>query len=191
MSFLPVFKIGIWNAWIFMSVFILQMLVIMFASKKVRERSHIPSEAKRNQFEKYTGIIANFVWLIALVYSIFLPFQLETIWFYIGLFVFIVGLILITIATFNFITAASDQVITKGVYKLSRHPMYLATFLICMGSGIASVSLLFILLSIIMAFCFYKEALIEERFCLNEYGSAYQEYLNRVPRYMGLLKRIK
>ena len=98
---------------------------------------------------------------------------------------------MITIATCNFITTASDQLITKGIYKLSRHPMYVATFFICVGSGIASVSLLFILLSIIMAFCFYKEALIEERFCLDKYGSTYQEYLNRVPRYIGLPKGIK
>jgi len=191
MSILPEFKIGIWNTWIFMSVFILQMLAMMFASKEVRERSHLPSEAMRNQFEKYTGIVANFIWFIALIYSIFLPFHLDTIWFYIGLSIFMAGLILLTIATFNFLTTASDQLIIKGVYKLSRHPMYLATFFICIGSGVASISLLFILISIIMAFCFYYEALIEERFCLDKYGSTYQDYLKRVPRWLGKPKRIK
>ena len=191
MSIIPVFKIGIWNAWIFMSVFILQMLVIMFVSKKVRERSHVPSKAKQNQFEKYTGIIANFFWLIAMIYSFFLPFHLKTIWFYIGFCIFILGLILITIATINFITTASNKLITKGVYKLSRHPMYLATFFICIGSGIASISLLFILISFIMALCFYKEAIIEERYCLDKYGSTYQDYLKRVPRWIGISKRIK
>lgn len=190
MDLIPIFKIGIWNAWIFMSIFILQMMVLMFAGKSVRERSHIPIEAKRNRFERYAGIIANFLWLIALAYSIFLPFQLGTIWFYIGLFTFIVGLTLMSIATFNFITTALDKLITKGVYKLSRHPMYLATFFICLGSGIASVSLLFILLSIIMAYCFHKEALIEERYCLDKYGNAYQEYIECIPRWIGIPKRI-
>ncbi len=191
MSFKPIFKIGIWNAWIFMSIFVLQMLVILFAGKSVRERSHIPKEVKRNRLERYTGIIANIFWLLALGYSIFLPLQLGTVWFYIGLFVFIIGLILMTLATFNFMTAASDQLITEGVYRFSRHPMYLATFLICIGSGIASLSFLFIFISIIMVFCFHKEALIEERYCLDRYGSAYQEYLNNVPRWIGLPKRIE
>jgi hypothetical protein len=33
MSLIPAFEIGVWNAWIFMSVFILQMLVIMLLGK--------------------------------------------------------------------------------------------------------------------------------------------------------------
>jgi protein-S-isoprenylcysteine O-methyltransferase Ste14 len=67
--------------------------------------------------------------------------------------------------------------------------MYLATFFICLGSGIAAVSWLFILLSVMMALCFYQEAVIEERYCLDKYGSAYQEYLQKVPRWLGVPKR--
>ena len=186
---MPIFKIGIWNAWIFMNVFILQMLVIMFVGKSVRERSHVPTEERRNRLEKYTGIIAHFVWLLALVYSIFLPLQLGTICFYAGLLIFLIGLTFITTATFNFVSTASDQLITSGMYKYSRHPVYLATVLICLGSGIACVSLLFILFSIVLSFCLYKEALIEERFCVEKYGSAYKEYQNKVPRWIGSPKR--
>jgi len=186
MSFIPAFRIGVWNAWIFMSIFIVQMLVVTLVRKNVRERSHVPKEARRNRFERYAGTTANILWLLALAYSIFLPFQLGTLWFYIGLFVFIVGAILITAATFDFVTANSDQVITKGAYRFSRHPMYLAIILICLGAGIASLSFLFILLTIVMAFCLHNEALIEERYCLGKYGRAYQEYLNDVPRWIGL-----
>ncbi|MGB7055846.1 MAG: isoprenylcysteine carboxylmethyltransferase family protein, partial [bacterium] len=185
MSFIPIFKIGVWNAWIFMSIFVLQMLVIIFVGKRVSERSHVPKEVQRSRLERYTGIIAHISWLLALGYSIFLPFQLQTTWFYIGLFVFIVGLILMTIATIDFITAASDQLITKGAYRFSRHPIYLATFFICLGAGIASVSFVFIFISIIMAFCLNKEAFIEERYCLDKYGRAYQEYLSSVSRWIN------
>lgn len=189
MSLIPAFKIGIWNAWIFMSVFLLQMLSIVFADKRVQERSHIPIEARRNKLERYIGMIGNFIWLLAFGYSVFLPLRLGTIWFYIGLSVFIVGFTLMAIATFNFITTPTDQLITKGAYNFSRHPMYSATFFICLGSGIATVSWLFILLSIIMAFCFYQEALIEERYCLNRYDNAYQEYIKRIPRWIGIHKK--
>jgi len=189
MSLLPVFKIGIWNGWIFMSVFLLQMFVIMIVDKGIRERSHIPSDARRNKLEKYAGVIGNLIWLLALGYSVFLPLQLGTVWFYIGLSVFIIGLILMTLATFNFITTPLDQLITKGAYKFSRHPMYLATFFICVGTGIATVSWVFIIISIMLAFCFYQEALIEERYCLKRYNSAYQKYINETPRWMGILKK--
>jgi protein-S-isoprenylcysteine O-methyltransferase Ste14 len=190
MELAPAFKVGIWNAWIFMSVFILQMLAIAFIDKRVWERSHIPNEVKRNRLERYAGILGNLFWLLALGYSVFLPFQLNTLWFYVGLFVFTIGLIFMTIATYHFITVQTDQVITKGVYRLSRHPMYLATFLICLGAGIATMSWVFLLLSIMMALCFYQEALIEERFCLEKYGDDYQKFLNSVPRCIGIPRKI-
>lgn len=189
MSLVPAFKIGVCNAWIFMSVFLIQMLVIMLINKRVRERSHIPAEARRNKFERYISIIGNLFWLLAMIYSVFLPLQPGTIWFYIGLSVFIVGLTLMAIATYNFIATPVDQLITKGAYKFSRHPMYVATFSICLGAGIAAVSWLCIFLSIVMAFCFYQEALIEERFCLNKYGKAYQDYMNRTPRLIGVARK--
>lgn len=190
MEFIPALEIGIWNAWIFMSVFILQMLAIAFINKRVWERSHIPKEVKRNRLERSAGIVGNLVWLITMGYSVFLPFHLNTLWFYFGLSVFIIGLIFMTIATYHFITAPTDRVITKGVYRLSRHPMYIATFLICLGSGIATISWVFLLLSIVMALCFYQEALIEERFCLEKYGDVYQKYMNRVPRCLGIPRKI-
>lgn len=191
MSLIPAFKIGIWNAWLFMSVFLLQMIAILFVDKRIREKSHVPIDTRRNRFERYVGIIGNFIWLLAMGYSVFLPLQSGTIWFYVGLFIFIIGLILMAIATFNFITTPADLLITKGTYQLSRHPMYLATFFICLGSGIATVSWLFIFFSVIMILCFRQEALIEERYCLDKYGSAYQEYLNSVPRWFGIPNRIE
>lgn len=172
-----------------MSVFLLQMIAIMFADKHIREKSHIPKDARKKGLERNAGIIGNLIWLLALVYSVFLPLQPSTIWFYVGLSVFVIGLTLMAIATFNFISTSADQLITKGVYQFSRHPMYLATFLICLGSGIATVSWLFILFSVIMALCFYKEAIIEEKYCLNRYNKAYQEYINRTPRCIGFPKR--
>ena len=180
------FKIGIWNAWIFMSVFLLQMIAMVLINKRVFERSHIPSEVNRNILDKNASIVGNIVWLLAMVYSVFLPLQLGTLLLYVGLAVFIVGLIFITIATYNFITTPVDQLITKGVYKISRHPMYFATFLICIGSGIATKSLPFSFLSIIMALCFYHEASIEEKYCLNKYGSVYQEYKKKTPKLIGI-----
>jgi protein-S-isoprenylcysteine O-methyltransferase Ste14 len=185
MYVIPVFKAGIWNAWIFMSVFIIQMLVIMFAGEQVQRRSHVPAEARLHKYEKYASLVANLVWLAALIYSVFLPFIPGTLLFLAGLTVFLTGLLILSIATVNFIKASADRLISKGVYRFSRHPMYLATFLICLGTGISCGSWLFILFSIIMIFCFHKEALVEEKVCLDMYGDSYQQYMNRVPRWIG------
>ena len=182
-------KIDLWNAWIFMSVFLLQMLAILLIDRRVSKRSHIPKEARQNKFERSVGIIGNLIWLLAMAYSVFLPLRLGTFWFYIGLSAFMVGLAIMVIATKDFMTAPADQLITKGAYAYSRHPMYLATFLICLGAGIATVSYPFLFLSLIMASCFYQEALIEERYCINKYGIAYEKYMNNTHRWASVRRK--
>jgi protein-S-isoprenylcysteine O-methyltransferase Ste14 len=190
MSFLQsTFTIGLWNGWIFMSVFILQMLAIIFINKNVKEKTHLPVEARRTVREKYVSTLGNLIWFFAMVYSVFLPLQPDTLWFYIGLFVFMMGLVIMALATFSFITTSADQLIQKGIYQLSRHPMYLASFCICLGTGIATLSYPFIFLSTIMALCFYQEALIEERYCIKKYGNTYQKYINDTPRWIGRRKK--
>jgi protein-S-isoprenylcysteine O-methyltransferase Ste14 len=179
-------KIGLWNGWNFMSVFILQMLVMMLGDKNAQKRTHIPPKARRNKFERSISTIANLVWLAALIYSVFLPLRLHTHWFTVGISIFILGVIFLAAASWSFMTAAIDAPITGGIYRLSRHPMYLATFLVSLGTGIATVSWIFILLSVLMALCFRQEALLEERICLEQYGSEYREYMESVPRWLGV-----
>ena len=188
MSWLPAFEVGIWNAWIFMVVFIIQMFVIMFVDKKTWKKSHVPLEAKRNRYEKQVGTFANLFWLIAMIYSIFLPLKLNTNLFYIGLIVFFIGVVIFIRATYDFITTKPNKIIKTGVYKISRHPMYFATFIIAVSASIASLSWLFLVLSIIMVFFFHKEALIEERYCLEIYSEDYKVYLQHTSRWIGLPK---
>jgi protein-S-isoprenylcysteine O-methyltransferase Ste14 len=172
-----------------MSVFLLQMLAILLVDKRVWERGHIPNEERGNKLERYISIIGNISWLSAMGYSVFLPLQPGTTWFTIGLAVFSMGSIIMALATYNFIFTPVDQLITQGAYRFSRHPMYMAAVFICLGAGIAAGSWLFFLFSIIMALCWYQESLIEERYCLTRYGSAYQEYINRTPRLIGIRKK--
>jgi protein-S-isoprenylcysteine O-methyltransferase Ste14 len=181
-------KISFCNAWIFMSVFILQMLLMAFSTKQKRKRSHVPKNERQTVLEKYTGITANLIWLLLLFYSVFLPLLFETFWFFIGSAVYMFGALILLFAILNFITTPIDQVIQSGVYKFSRHPMYLAIILICLGSGIATASWIFILLSILLAVCLHFEALVEERYCLNKYKEEYKEYFDCVPRWIGMPK---
>ncbi|GAJ22142.1 unnamed protein product, partial [marine sediment metagenome] len=120
MSLIPAFEIGIWNAWIFMSVFILQMLAMMLLSKRVWQRSSLPADVGRNNAEKRAGIIGNSIWGLATLYSIFLPLKLGTLWFYIGFPIFFVGLIILAIATTEFAVAPPDHPATRGAYAFSR-----------------------------------------------------------------------
>jgi protein-S-isoprenylcysteine O-methyltransferase Ste14 len=188
MSPIPAFEIGVWNAWIFMSSFLLQWLAIILARKNVAERSGHPTDMKKSQTEKMMGIIGNTIWGLATVYSIFLPLRLGTVWFYIGLPVFLVGLMILAIATVNFATVSAEKPVTQGMYSFSRHPLYLSMLIIYIGTGIASASWVFILLGIANIFWIRTEAVVEERYCLEKYGDSYREYMNGTPRWIGIPK---
>jgi len=188
MTAMPVFEIGVWNAWIFMSVFILQMLAVIFLGKRVWERSNHPSDVEKSKLEEKSSILGNGIWLLATIYSIFLPFKLGTAWFYSGLVVFLVGLVVLTIATINFATAPMEKPITDGVYRFSRHPLYFSLVIVYIGTSVATASWLFLLLGLANVFWIRVESLVEERYCLKRYGNEYQEYSNRTPRWIGIPK---
>jgi protein-S-isoprenylcysteine O-methyltransferase Ste14 len=56
------------------------------------------------------------------------------------------------------------------------------------GAGIAAASWLFLLLSGLFVVTHFMNAISEERQCLEAYGSNYQDYLDRTPRWLGLPK---
>jgi protein-S-isoprenylcysteine O-methyltransferase Ste14 len=186
MSLTPAFEIGIWNAWIFMSSFILQMLAVMLLGRRTWNRSSLPRDFKRSRLEKITPIIGNGVWLLATIYSIFLPLRLGTAWFYTGLPVFLIGVIILAVATVNFAAAPAEKPATKGAYSFSRHPSYLSMIIIYIGTGIASASWVFILLGLANIFWIRTEARVEERYCLARYNRDYREYMNKTPRWIGI-----
>ena len=188
MSLVPTFQIGVWNAWIFMSVFIVQMIAVFFLGKRVWERSSLPSSFKRSKLEAKSSIIGNLIWFLATVYSVFLPLQLGTIWCYVGLPISIAGLVILAVATVNFATAPMDKPITEGLYRFSRHPLYLSLLIVYIGIGIATASWLFLLLGAANIFWIRIESLVEEKYCLERYGKNYREYMNKTPRWLGIPK---
>ena len=190
MSLAPAFEIGIWNAWIFMSSFILQMLVVMLLSKRVWQRSGHPADVQKSKTEKQAGIIGNTIWGLATLYSIFLPLKMGTLWFFIGFPIFFLGVMILAIATTDFAVTPSERPTTQGTYAFSRHPLYLSSFVIYIGTGIATASWLFLLLGLANIFWVRTEARVEERYCLEKYGELYREYMNRTPRWLGLPKSV-
>jgi len=167
-----------------MCVFILQMIVIGFGGKAVRRRTHVSGDQRSQYTGQGIGFIANLIWLLTLVYSVFLPLRTGTVWFYTGLAVFLTGLFILSAATVHFMTTPVTQMIQKGVYSISRHPMYLSTFLICLGTGLAAASPVFIVLTVIMTVIFHFEAVLEEKVCLKNYDD-YDLYMKQVKRWIG------
>ena len=188
MSIIPAFEIGIWNAWIFMIWLVIQNIAVRLASKELYQRAGHPSDMKTSYVHRIASYISMPLWLLTTAYSIFLPFQLGTIWFYMGLTIFLIGLAITIVATVNFAAAPVNEPVTKGIYRYSRHPIYVAILLIYLSVGIASASWIFLLVSATWLVLIRFAAVDEERYCSEKYGLTYRDYMNRTPRWIGIPK---
>jgi protein-S-isoprenylcysteine O-methyltransferase Ste14 len=187
MSLIPAFEIGVWNAWILTIYFFMVPFLVSLKYKDIPKKCPVsaPLNKTRKKFDTFMTVIL----ILALIYSIFLPLKLGTIWFYTGLSIFLLGAIMYTIAVVNFGATPLDKPVTKGLYRYSRHPMYLTEPLIFIGAGIASASWIFLLFSILFIInSLFVNAIAEEHFCLEKYGDTYREYMERTPRWIGIPK---
>ncbi len=124
-------------------------------------------------------------------YSIFLPLKLGTSWFSAGLLIYLLGILVVILGLLSFHTTPVDKPVTKWVYRISRHPMYVGDILVDIGISIACLSWIFLLLVIVVVILYPHSVTPEESICLNQYGDAYREYMNRTPRWIGIPKSEK
>ncbi|MFC1860406.1 methyltransferase family protein [Chloroflexota bacterium] len=97
-------------------------------------------------------------------------------------------MIALTIVLANWATTPHNAPITKGLYRYSRNPMYVTTFVFLLGLGIITASWILLLLFIVFVVGCVIYAGVEEQSCLDKYGDSYHEYMNRTPRWIGLPK---
>ena len=103
-------------------------------------------------------------------------------------FVFLIACVISVGALLAIYKTPGDQPFTKAAYRYSRHPLYVSEFLIYLSIAIACVSWVFIVLAIITRIHHLMYVPTEERLCLEQYGDAYREYMNRTPRWIGIPK---
>jgi protein-S-isoprenylcysteine O-methyltransferase Ste14 len=190
MTLMPAFQIGLWNAWIPMLYLPLHPLIMIIVDKLVgvgnitKKMTDVPySGAEKKMSNAMLTLM-----LLACIYAIFLPLKLGTLWFYIGLPVYLIGLIIFIGAIVNIAKTPAGKPFTKGAYRFSRHPMTFWGNIMHLGVSIASASWVFLLFSIAVAILLYYLVIAEERGCLEQYGDAYREYINRTPRWIGMPK---
>ena len=191
MSIIPAFELGVWNAWIFMLINLLTFPFLI----RIAKRSVITSQDEEfnalSRRNKALFCSSKLIFFIAAIYSIFLPLKLGTIWFYVGVPLTLIGLAGTIVVLVNWENTTPNEPIIKGFYGYSRLPMYVTSFLVFLGISIATASWLFVLFLIIFTVGAIAFADFEEQGCLEQYGDAYREYMNRTPRWIGISKSEK
>jgi protein-S-isoprenylcysteine O-methyltransferase Ste14 len=192
MSPIPEFELGLWNAWIFVLLsfligFVSWVSINKEAMKKFRTVPNVP----KTRAEKISDKIYLPLALASMVYSVFLPIKLDTFWFYWGLAIWILSLVMGVIVFVSFGTTPLGELATKGIYRVSRNPACLSGFLADIGIGIACASWVFLLYAGVEIILMHISIGTEERFLLETYGDVYREYMNRTPRWIGMPKSKK
>ena len=191
MSLIPEFQIGIWNAWILQAIFLIILSVPNYLlSKEAKESAERATESipysKTWKIMHYTTHFAIIPFTV--VYSVFLPLKLGTVWLYVGLPIYTLALVMTVMTTLNYAATPLGQPVTKGIYRFSRNPIYLSGFVLFLGMGLACASWVIILCGVLWLVLWRAVLPEEERFLLEKYGDAYSEYMKRTPKWLGVPK---
>jgi len=186
MSAIPAFEIGVWNAWIFMAYLLLSFIPFIYIA--IKKGAPSVEESGLSRVAKILASSSKLLLFPAMVYSIFLPLKLGTMWFYIGLPIALIGLITYTMVLVNWATTPPNEPVTRGLYRYSRHPMYVTMFVFLLGLGIVTASWVLLLLFIVFVVGCVVFVNVEEQSCLDKWGDAYREYIKGTPRWIGIPK---
>jgi protein-S-isoprenylcysteine O-methyltransferase Ste14 len=146
-----------------------------------------------NFFFKYRNFLFIFLYL-----ALFIPsppilgekYQLYPL--IIGLFITILGQLIrgVTIALAYIVRGGKDKkvhaddLVTEGIFKHCRNPLYVGNILMLLGVGILINSLLFIAFFIpLFLFIYQAIVLAEENFLRNKFGEQFNNYCKKVSRW--------
>jgi len=181
-EWIPTFEVGLLNGWILLAFeFLIQGSLLLIFPKDVVSR--LFSRSGWSVKQRVFMIIGKAFSLACLILIILTPLEINSNVFIVALILYATGLAGLVAAMLNFKDTPLGQPVTKGVYRISRHPQIVALFVIFLGicGAIGSWAALFTL--IISKLFQHFAILAEEEVCLRQYGESYRAYMERVPRY--------
>lgn len=182
MELLPTLKIGWLNGWILLVFdFLIQGFLLLIFPKDVVSR--LFSRSGWNAKQRVFTIIGKAFSLACLILIIMTPLNINSSIFTIGLILYAIGLVGLVVAMLNFKDTPLNQPVTKGVYKISRHPQIVSLFVIFLGICLAIGSWVALLTLILSKLFQHFGILAEEEVCLRTYGESYRAFMEQVPRY--------
>lgn len=120
------------------------------------------------------------------LYTIFVPFTTNAPLLGAGLTLFVVGQALRLKSTWDYTTAKPGELITNGIYQISRHPGYFSATLVYLGMGLAGASWLIVAVAAYWFVGYQWVATVEERFCVQQWPDEFPEYRRKVARNLVL-----
>jgi protein-S-isoprenylcysteine O-methyltransferase Ste14 len=182
MELFPHLEIGWLNGWVLLAVeFLVQGFLLLVFPKDVVSRLFDRSGWDKKQ--RLFTIVGKVFSLVCLVLIVLTSLKVNSYLFAAGLVLYIIGIIGLVIAMFNYKDTPLDRPVTRGIYKISRHPQIVSLFIMLLGICISIGSWPALLALLLSKLFQHFGILAEEEICLKRYGESYRIYMKNIPRY--------
>jgi len=182
MELFPSLEIGWLNGWILLAFeFMIQGTLLLIFPKDVVSR--LFSRSGWSVKQRVFLILGKVFSLACLILIILTHLKINSSAFIVGLILYAIGLVGLVAAMLNFKDTPLSQPVTKGIYKISRHPQLVSLFVIFLGMCVAIGSWAALLTLVTSKLFQHFGILAEEEVCLKRYGEPYRAYMEQVPRY--------
>ncbi len=175
--------VGIMNAFItVIPIFLIRYGLLGVVNRKALGRAaHTPVPDGREAAPFWVYQLSN---VLIVLYPIALKVRTGSRWFVVGLAVYVLGIVLYAASVMDFARPETNGVNLNGLYRFSRNPMYVASFVYFAGCVLLTRSLALLGLLVVFQVSTHWIILSEERWCVRQFGEEYVRYMRRVRRYV-------
>ena len=176
-------KIELLNLWLYPVIYgLVSLILLLVVSKGKTKRVLTFPKSKSKRFDK--GMIGFITGKLLIVITLFIKIPFIDTSFYIGSFIYLVGMSLSVYSMWFFMGSELTQPVTRNIYKYSRHPMQVMNYVMWIGIIAVSRNWLLVVLLFLYIVLSRTSLVAQEKFCLEKYGDPYRFYMNRTPRYL-------
>ncbi|MCG8477300.1 MAG: isoprenylcysteine carboxylmethyltransferase family protein [Cytophagales bacterium] len=176
-------NLHIQESWILILVFLVVChLPMLLVGKKIKRLVNFSFASKK---VKVQSVLVMIIFYLLLIIALFYPITKSLTLSFIGYFLYVLGALGILISYLNYFTTANNELITKGLYQVSRNPIYVFTFIMMIGISVLCQS--YVIAAMLILYFIIQHPIIkeEEKFCIDAYGDDYIKYYTQIRRYLG------
>ena len=134
--------------------------------------------------EKVAFWVYQITTILIILKLLFLKIRTDSNWFYIGLIIYSLGLVLYMVSIVNYAKPKMNGINLNGLYRISRNPMYITYFIYFVGCVLLTHSWILLVLLIVFQVSAHWIILSEERWCIRKFGEEFIKYMSKVRRYI-------
>ncbi|QUI24943.1 isoprenylcysteine carboxylmethyltransferase family protein [Vallitalea pronyensis] len=185
MHLLPEHTLGLLNIWLYPLLYgMITMLVMVNISHAQKKKILTFPKAKKTKRGPQLSSIGFMFGKGLILYSVLVPIRSFNVYFYMGTVIYVLGLVLSVYAMWYFSKSDLSQPVTGGIYRLSRHPMQVMSFIMWFGIAIVSQTFFMVILVVLYGVLSYPSLKAQENYCMKAYGASYNDYMKKTPRYL-------